>query len=198
MLLDYSNDAGIDASLFVSRGEVSRSGHATEADWGAALQLAVDDHLLAGVSLVSDLADADSELLEGVDDGGHYARRVPGLASYLVMGAGAFELSLELVTAVSTFHELPADRDRPLAWNLEVGHDFLEHAAWALRLEGSRELEDAPYLQTGLALSWRFEERLGVTLEYLYGRYREALAGDDGGNPLHASRLLAVQASVAL
>jgi hypothetical protein len=198
VVLNYSNDAGIDASLFASRGEVSRTGHATEADWGMALELALEDYLLTGVALMSDLAEADGDLLEEADSGEHYAHRVPALGGWLALGAGDYELTLELVAALSGFSELPTDRDRPVAWNLELGGDLYHNASWALRLEGSRELADAPYLQTGLALSWRFGERLGVTLEYLYGRYREALAEDDGGDSLHDTSLLAMQASLAL
>jgi len=145
-----------------------------------------------GLSYLSDLADSKDRLLEDYDN--RYASRVDALSAYTVLGIDRFELTTEVVHALSAFVELPPDRNQPSAWNLELAFYPKGRLDGALRLEGSQDLENAPRLQGGAALSWRPTRAASVTLEYLQGSYEGALT-DEG---LDTVRRLGAQVSFVL
>ena len=72
-------------------------------------------------------------------------------------------------------HEPPA-RDKPRAWNVELGFYPAGSFEWALRVEGSNEVEDAPRLQAGVSVAWRITKTASLTLDYLRGNYKNGLA----------------------
>lgn len=155
-------------------GETADDDHGV--DWGAAAQVSPFEFLSFGASYLSDLADSEERLL---DDTAHrYARRVDAASVYAVAGLGDFELSAEYLTALRSFAELEPDRDRPSAWNLELAWFPLDRLEGALRYEESRELEDAPERQYGLALAWRIARGASLTVEYLRGEFAPGLAED--------------------
>lgn len=147
--------------------------------WDAALSLELwpDGDMAFGLGAISDLADADGLRLPG----DRYARRVPGWTGYARASAGRFQVTAEALGAGAAFRELSGDRNRPAAWNAEAVWYCRDDAEWAVRIEGSRELVDAPALQAGTAVTWRPDERVGISLEYLRGRYSSGLAPADGG-----------------
>lgn len=156
-------------------------------DWVLAVESWPADTLSLGASFISDLADADERPLE--EEGNRYARRVPGLSGYLLWTAQDYEITLEALGAMRSFAELEADRDRPRAWNLEFAYFLESGIEWALRVEGSRELEDAPHRQYGAAVTFRPYRRAALTLEYLHGRFSGDLATDADDNPYdHVNR----------
>lgn len=166
--LSFNPDERLDVSVFAYNGPAEpESG--SQMDWGCALAGSPLDEWKMGVSYISDLADAKDHLL--ADFGNRYASRVDGLSAYSILGAGRFEITAELVQALNAFKELPGDRNQPFAWNVEVAFFPRGPIDAAFRVEGSRELVDAPRLQLGAALSWRPIRQASLTLEYLHGDY---------------------------
>lgn len=156
-------------------------------DWVVAVESWPTDTLSIGASYISDLADADERPL--ADEGNRYARKVPGLSGYVLWVAADYEISLEALGATRSFAELDADRNHPVAWNLEFAYFLASGVEWALRAEGSHELEDAPRRQYGASVTFRPFHRVAFTLEYLYGRYAGELATDADDNPYaHVNR----------
>jgi hypothetical protein len=180
--LGYSADGMPDLSFMLYQGEADDQGsHAEALDWAFSLESHPSENLSLGISYQSDLADSNDRLL--YEYGNRFARKVGALSSYILWTTPEFELSLEGLGALNSFSELDSDRDRPMAWNLELMHPLPAdlHLAW--RLEGSRELEDQPEIQAGLALIWEPTEHASITLEYLHGKFKKGLANDDNDEP---------------
>ena len=165
-------------------------GSERELDWGTAVDWQ-SEHLSFGVAYLSDLAEFDAALLK--DQGSRYGRRVDAVAGHFRAVVGVLEASAEGVGALAGIDALENDRDRPSAWNLELAHQFRPNWQWALRYEGSRELEDEPERRWGAALSWQASKSLVITVEYLRGRYRRGLAEDPDGGELHKDYLLGLR-----
>jgi hypothetical protein len=152
-------------------------GHDGPWDGAFTLELWPEGDVAFGLGATSDLADADGLRLPG----NRYARRVAGWTGYARAAAGRFQVTAEGLGAGSGFRDLAADRNRPSAWNVETVWFFRDDAEAALRLEGSHELMDAPALQGGTALTWRPDDRVSLTVEYLRGRFASGLAPAVGG-----------------
>ena len=174
--LSWSPDDRIDVSIFLYNGPAEPVDEdVSNVDGGFALAGSPLEAWTLGLSYLTDLADSRAELLEE----NRYETRVDALSANSVLGLDRFELTVEGVWALKSFSEFPADRNRPRAWNVELAY-FPEGAVdGALRIEGSRELEGAPRLQAGLAVSWRPVQKASVTLEYLYGSYKDELSGHE-------------------
>ncbi|MCB1876055.1 MAG: LbtU family siderophore porin [Chromatiales bacterium] len=184
----------MELSVFGYRGEARQADRiSAELDYGLALEWTPRDALLFGLSYVSDLADSDEELLE--DEDHRYEKRVGGLAGYMLWQGEGFQMSAEFVSALGRFRELDREFDRPVAWNLELAYRLHNDLELSARLEGSDEIEDAPYLQAGLSLGWLIADTLALRLEYLHGRYRRGLAEDDRERELERVQSLGFQLS---
>ncbi|MCU7935090.1 MAG: LbtU family siderophore porin [Candidatus Thiodiazotropha sp. (ex Dulcina madagascariensis)] len=171
--LSYGPSDRLDLSIAVYRGRARELGKDSQAwDWAVALESWPGENWSFGVSYQSDLADADERLLEEVDD--RYAESVSGVSGYLLLVGDQFEFSLEVLAATDIFRELDRDRNRPSAWNAELVH-FMPGSDFelAFRLEGSRELEEAPKYRYGLALTRYEGKHASLTLEYLHGQFEE-------------------------
>ncbi len=193
--LSYGYDDRIEMSVSVYQGMArKRNGSSRELDWTLALETWPREDLALGLSYQADLADAGSGLL--AEDGNRFVRRVPGLSGYILFVGERFELTLETLRAVRSFVELEPDRDRPAAWNLELA--LFPHPRFdlAFRVEGSRELEDAPRLQWGAAVTVVLFPYTTLTLELLRGRFRDALATDDDDNAVDRRNRIAAQLSL--
>ncbi len=145
-----------------------------------------------GLSYQSDLADSDGRLLD--DYNGRYGKQVAGISAYLLWVGHMLEVSVETVAATSSFKELDADRNKPLAWNTEVAY-FLpgSNVEIAFRFEGSQEIEDAPRYQYGAAVTWRTGKFAALTIEYLHGEFEGALATTENDDPYnHVNRVGAI------
>ncbi|HET9233631.1 MAG TPA: hypothetical protein VFP10_05800 [Candidatus Eisenbacteria bacterium] len=173
--LSWSPDDRIDVSAFLYHGPAeSVEEDASDLDGGFALASSPLEAWMVGVSYLTDLADSRAELLDAYDH--RYQSRVEALSAHTMVGVDRFELTAEAVWALESFEEFPSDRDRPSAWNVEVAFFPEGTLDGALRVEGSSELEDAPRLQGGMAVSWRPLRKASITLEYLYGSYAEGLS----------------------
>ena len=185
LVLSYAPAPELDLQVASFKAQ-GRDGERNVTPWGYVLAIEfkprVGFHL--GWSVLSDLAAANSRLLSGAMNRGTVAeenlrpRIVPGMSAYIAWLSAHFDFSIEAVTALRNFRELEADRNRPLAWNIELAHHLTPSFDLALRVAGSRELEDAPQIQYGIAGSWRACRNLSLTVEYLRGDFSGDLAGN--------------------
>jgi hypothetical protein len=195
LILSWGPDERLDLAAFLYRGQAQAAeGDTGQRDYGLAIEAKPLAMATVGMSALSDLADSDERLLD--DHGDRYARRVPALSAHASAGLDDFEMTAEYVCALRAFHELDADRNRPAAWNLELAWYPSGPYEWALRVEGSDELEDAPHRQAGASFTWRFADHAFLALEYLQGRFRHDLAEDSAGHALTRVRHLGAQLSV--
>ncbi|VAW79742.1 hypothetical protein MNBD_GAMMA13-472 [hydrothermal vent metagenome] len=194
--LAYDYDEHFDFSLAVYQGQGQKADkNSKQMDWTLALEAWPNDSLSFGFSYLSDLADADSDLLG--DDNHRYQRRVAGVSGYLLWINGRYEISAEALGATRSFRELDADSNQPLAWNLEFAHYLHPNVDWALRVEGSDGLEDAPKLRYGAAISFRAGRYGSLTIDYLHSHFKHNFASDDNDNPINQNDQVSAQLSVA-
>lgn len=189
-ILAYGPTDALEMSLTTYRGNARERGDNAERwDWVFAMEAEIDGNWSAGWSYQTDLADADSRLLE--DENDRYSRRVPAVSGYFLWTDQRYEFTLEALGAVRSFKELDNDRDRPWAWNAEVVYFFDNHNIdLAFRVEGSNELEGEPHLQFGPALTWRIGKYASLTLEYLHGEFKDQIATNDDDEPYdHVDRV---------
>lgn len=176
--LSYGPNDALDISITAYRGLArDEDSGSRDWDWTFAMEVVPWDVFTLGLSFQSDLADAESQLLE--DAGNRHSRSVPGVSAYLAWFGERFDLSIEAVSALRSFYELDADRNRPMAWNVEFAHVVNSHFEIALRMEGSDQLEEEPEFQFGVAATWRAGQYASVTMEYLRGQFKEGLATND-------------------
>ncbi len=194
--LTYDFSDRLDLSVSAYQGAAGESGRNNRGlDWTFAIEAWPRPNLALGLSYLTDLADADSRLLAENDN--RFIRKVPGVSGYVLWIDNHFELTFEALGATQSFVELEADRDQPWGWNLELGLFPHQRFDLALRIEGSRELEDEPHLQYGAAVTVLLHRYVTLTLEYLHGRYDDDLATDDDDNPLEDVNRFGAQLSVA-
>lgn len=191
---DLNDRLELSASLYRGR---ARRANGESRDTGVALAVGArpTDRLSAGLAYMDNLANADGRPLE--DEDNRFAREVPGLSGYVLWSAEDYEVSLEALGATRSFDELDLDRDRPFAWNAEFVHFLHPRFDWALRVEGSEDLEDAPALQYGVAGNARLHEQVFLTVELMRGRFEGELAADDDDNPYEHVNRIGVLLSVA-
>jgi len=194
-VLTYGPNDLLDISAFTYRGNASKSAsNGRSADWGLAFESSAAEYGTVGFSYLSDLADSQARLLQSTND--RYKTRVPGWSAYGVLGTDKWEITMEILAALRSFSELERDRNKPLAWNLEFAHFNDNYFEWALRIEGSHELEDAPELQVGTAFTWRIIQHTSFSLEYLHGKFKRDLAEDGRGKTIMNRDQLGIQISV--
>ncbi|HEY9052181.1 MAG TPA: LbtU family siderophore porin [Gammaproteobacteria bacterium] len=191
----YDHRDMIDVSLSIYRSGARKSGTDDNIDWSAAIEAWPADDISFGISYLSDLADSDERLLS--DFNNRYEKRVPALSTYLLWVAENYEVSFEMVSALDTFVELDADRDKPQAWNLEYACFVSNTLDWAIRIEGSNELEDAPESQYGFAVNLRLHKYAVLTLEALQGEFKNGLATNSNDEPYKTINTLATKLSIA-
>ncbi len=194
--LAYDFSDRFDVSISVYQGvarEVDGAGR--ELDWTFALEAWPDQDLSIGLSLQTDLADSDERLLADQDN--RFVRKVPGLSGYLLWIGDGFEVTFEALGATRSFREFESDRDRPVAWNLELGLFLHPKLELALRIEGSRKLEDAPRTQYGAAATLLLHRNTTLTLELLHARFDGNLATDDDDNSFSHSNSVGALLSLA-
>ena len=194
--LAYGPDDRVDFKLAAYRSPTHSHGrNSYDIGWSGGFELWPRENLSFGMSFLSDLADADSNLLEDSED--CCGSRVPGLSGYLVWVGEQFDFTLEALGALSSFEDLDQDRDRPFAWNLEVAHFPMDNLSWALRIEGSHEVEEEPRLQFGIAVTGRLVEDTSLTFEFLHGRFEGELATNDDDESYDWVNRLGAQLSIA-
>jgi hypothetical protein len=176
-VLSYNMDDRLDMSVYVYEGkEITGTSSEAETNYGFAIAAFPSDAGLFGVGYISDLGESEADLLDDID--GVSVDRVAGVNAYMAIFTDRYAVTGEIVRALDSFNGLDPDRDRPSAWNIELAYYSAGPLDWALRLEGSRELEDAPRLQGGISVTWRILETLSLTLDYLTGTFEQGLAAD--------------------
>jgi len=195
MTLSYGSDERLDVSAFVYQGRAEDTGSDGDSlDWGFAVEGSPNEFGSFGISYLSDLADSKEGFLRDSDD--RYENGVSGLSANVIAGFDPFEVTAEFVRALGTFRELEPDRNRPRAWNVELAYYPRNDFEWSLRLEGSNEVEDAPHLRGGAAVSWRFLKKASLTLEYLRATFKRGLAEDSGDRELHKAHQFGGQVTI--
>ena len=172
--------SGFEAGARVVISKAKEIGSSDRLDWSAGIEAWPSDALSVGISYLSDLADSNQRLLS--EHQNRYLNKVPAISGYVLWEAEKYEVSLEVLGALESFDELDPDRDQPWAANLEFTHFMTPEFDWTVRIEGSRELENAPAWQLGLAVNYKILKNVFITVEGLHGFFRGTLATDDAGN----------------
>lgn len=189
-ILSYGPSDSFDLAVFGFDGKTEPAdANDDEWNWGIAVQSALFNFGSIGAGYISNLADSEEQLL--ADSNNRYVNRVDGLNAYVVAGYGNFELAAEMVYALDSFVELDPDRNRPGAWNMELSWYPEGNLAWSFRLAGSRELEDAPRYQTGIAGILQIMKNMYLNVEYLYSTFDQGLAEDKYGSEIDHTHQIA-------
>lgn len=194
--LSYAPNDEVDFKLVGYHGTVpSNNALRFRMGWAASIDARLGGQWRLGVGYQSDLADAQDAPLRR-DEGG-IDRRVDAASAYVQWTRGNVDLSVEIVSALHSSRILAPDRDKPVAWNIELAHFIHPELSWAIRWEGSRELADAPHRRAGIALTWRPSRQASLTVEYLHGRFVRGLATDDDDSSYTRERQLGTKLSYA-
>ncbi len=195
MTVSYATAGRLDLTGFVYQGEAQGADSGGDGvDGGFSIEGSPTPIITLGASYLSDLAAGDGTLASAGSTSSQ--RRVAGLGAYAVASHGRIELTSEWLQAAQAFRGVDPDRDRPRAWNIELAYAMARNFAWAVRLEGSRELESAPQTQVGTAIAWRIAKQASITLEYLQGSYKAGIAEDAQGRELDRTRQAGMQVSI--
>jgi hypothetical protein len=156
-------------------GETDTSGdHDTIDSWVAALEARPFETLSFGISLISDLAESDLELVAADEEGEDlYSSSVMGASAWLSWQFGQFGFEAEYLTALDKFdRELLGLTDltgrRPSAWNLELA--WMPNDRWQVagRFEQADDFQD-DVTRYGGTVSYGLFEHAVLALEYLHG-----------------------------
>lgn len=152
-------------------GETDTRGDNNTIDsWVAALETRPFETLSLGLSLISDLAESDLELVADED---LYSGSVMGASAWLSWQFGQFGFEAEYLTALGKFdRELVGLTDltgrRPSALNLELA--WMPNDRWQVagRFEQADDFQD-DVTRYGGAVSYGLFEHAVLALEYLHG-----------------------------
>jgi hypothetical protein len=125
----------------------------------------------------------------------NYART--GYSGYQLWTSDDFEVTAEFVGATRSFRRLQADRNQPVAWNIEFVNFFNPYFDWAMRLEESKELEDEPQLRYGVPVCFRAGRYGSLTFDYLHGCYKHSFSTGANDNFLSNDNQFAAELSLA-
>jgi hypothetical protein len=196
VIASYGHQELFDAKLGLYWGRKREDGGGTGTlDWTLAMDFYPAPTLALGWSYVSDIADSDAKLLEDVEEPD--VGKVPGISAYVSRLGKQLDFSLEIVAASRSLDGLESDRDHPLAWNFELAHIFHRRYEVAFRLEGSREVEDAPERRIGVAGTVRLGKRASLTAEFLRGWFASGLSTSEDEQDRDRGNFLAARVSVA-
>lgn len=134
--------------------------------------------LMAGISYISNIGDSNG-LGDDISGGpGTIVDHVGGWGAFVnVTFLGRFALEAEYIGATKKFQagELSFDGGtafQPRAWNLELAYALTENLEFAVKYEGSRDLDGfMPKSQYGAVLSWGVFENTTLAFEYLHGTF---------------------------
>ena len=139
----------------------------------------------------SDMAETDEQYL--ADFNNQYLRRVGGLDVNGLIGREIYEITAEYLGAIRSFDELDPEENRPWAANLEVACFPLNDFQFAARVETSGEVPDEPQWQYGLSATWLIGYRVNLSVDYLYGVYKNNFVFDDVDITINSRHLVAAQ-----
>ncbi len=181
LLMDYTFLDSIELAAYVFDSKVDRREDHNEVDWGVNLEyVSEDESIRVGAGYISDLSESQEEIL--FDFNNNFLRRVPAWNAYALIGMSSFEFTAEILRATRAFQEFPQDVDQPFAYNVELAYFPVDAIQVSVRGEHSEELEDEPAWQYGASVTWAPWESVTVSVDYLYGRYKNRFAFDDFDN----------------
>lgn len=192
LIIAWEPNEALEASIFIFKGHLEKFGTIDNTlDWGVSLNISPLEFVTVGFSYVSDVSESETKLLE---DALFYQQRVDALSGFLNIEIGQhYDISLEFVQALNSFSELEEKKRRPAAWNIEYGFYPEGHFEWALRLEGSNELDGEPVLQAGIGLTWHIYKNTYLTAEVLQGQYKTDFVQNDADQSLDYFRQFMTQ-----
>ena len=193
--LSYEHKDIFKFSFSAYRSSPHKINSSNRLDFGVSLSSWLSDDISLGISYLSDLADSDELLLD--EFGNVYDQRIAGMSTYFLMIQNNYELSVEVLGATGKFSEFLSDRDQPWAWNIELTYCISPIFTCTYRLEGSHELQNAPSLQTGLAINYRVYKYAAFSFNLLHGHYKGTLATDENKQPYESVNTLAAELSIA-
>ena len=186
LIIEHALSDTIELTGFIFNGDADKNNSSNgrsdnDYDWGLAIDvLSEDESVRYGASYLSDLAETEEQLL--AEEGGGYSNKVSGIAAYLLVGWGKFEVTAEMVRATEKFNDIEPDFDRPSAENIELAYFISQTLQLSLRVEHSRKLEDEPEWQYGFSVSWLLTKGLNFTVDIIHGQYKNGFAFDDDDN----------------
>ncbi len=210
LIADHAFNDNLEVAAFVFDSDFDKPNGNNAYDWGVAVEyVSSNEATRIGASYLSDLAETDEPLLE--EHVYTYRRRVPGWSAYALVGFDHFELTAEIVRAQRAFLPLegfamPDEEEveetemaaafKPTSYNLELAYFPRPNLQFAVRIEHSDELQDAPAWRYGVSTTWRAGKYVGVSLDYLYGKFKKGFVLDDNDNELDHSHQVAAQVVV--
>ena len=169
------------------------SGH--QIDWGGGFEFASEDESVkVSAGYFSNLADADEQPLEDFDN--KYQRRVGGITANALFGWETHEITAEYLGALRSFSELDSEENLPWAVNFEAAWFLLDNFQLAGRVEASGEVPDEPQLQLGVSVTWLIGYRFNLSVDYLFGKFKDDFVFDDDDNEIDSRQLIAAQLSL--
>ena len=178
LVVDYSMNDDFALFGYVFDGKTRRQDNDSDIGWGIGIEYENEsESVRAGASYLSNLAESNERLLE--DTNQIYVNKVPAWNAYVLLGFEHFEFTAEYVSATRSFAELESNQNRPSSYNLELAWFVTDSTQLALRLEHSREFAEQPEWQYGIAASWRINDNLIISAEYLRADYKSGFVFDD-------------------
>ncbi len=164
-------------------------------DWGGGVDFAnADESVQISVGYFSDLAETEEKLL---DDFRHdYRHRVDAISAHALIGGNHYEITAEYLAALRSFKELDKQENRPWAANLELAWFPTPYFQLAARAEASSDIADQPRRQYGLSAAWLISGHINISVDYLFGQFKNDFAFDDDDNEIDTRHLLAAQVSI--
>ena len=178
LIIDYSINDYYEVFGYVFDGKTRQIDDDTDLGWGLGLEFANEDESIrAGVSYLSNLAESNELFLE--DSNNIYINKVPALNAYALLGFEQFELTVEYVSATRSFAEFDSNQNKPSSYNFELAWFINNSTQLAFRIENTKEFAEQPEWQYGIAATWRINQHLSVSAEYLRGDYKNGFVVDD-------------------
>ena len=164
--LSYEIKKDTDLSLFGYRSAYDKN-----MEFGVSFDANLYEHAIIKLGYINEFTADEAPSADG-------QRTVPALTGHLLWLADNFELSLEALGAVKMVLDEESIRTRPVAWNLEL--TYIPHPLWDLtiRVEGSKDVNEAPKSRYGIALNARLHKNVTLGIEALHGRYANGAETD--------------------
>ena len=178
LVIDYEITDHYDTFVYVFDGKTHQLNQDSDIGWGLGIEYNNENESLRlGAGYLSNLAESDERLLE--DTNNIYSSKVPAFSAYALLGFNQFEATAEYVTAIKSFTEFEENENRPSSYNLELAWFINNSIQLAFRIENSKELAEQPERQYGIAATWRMNDNLSISAEYLRGDYKKDFVFND-------------------
>ena len=194
VIVDKTVNNQFDLMAYIFDGKTRQENSDTDLGWGLGFEFFNEDESFKlGAGYISNLAESDDEIL--ADFNNSYRIKVPAWNFNGFFGFDDFELTVEYIEAAKSFSEFEVNANKPSSFNVELAWFINPRTQIAWRIEKSRELSDEPSWQYGVAATWRVNNRLSVSAEYLKGDYKKDFATNDDDQALRDHHQFGLQMS---